>query len=70
MKTQARNEVPLYAATFVDDMYVDFDLAQDTANLVKNCKQYITNSMYHNAIRARTDDVLKELFALRDDPID
>jgi hypothetical protein len=51
-------------------MYVDFDLAQDTANLVKNCKQYITNSMYHNAIRARTDDVLKELFALRDDPID
>jgi hypothetical protein len=70
MTTQARNEVPLYAATFVDDMYVDFSLAQDTANLVKNCKQYITNSMYHNAIRARTDDVLKELFALRDDPID
>lgn len=24
----ARNEVPLYAATFVDDMYVNFELAQ------------------------------------------
>jgi hypothetical protein len=35
----ARNEVPLYAATFVDDMYVDFGLAQGTAKLVKNCKQ-------------------------------
>ncbi|TVY45284.1 Proline iminopeptidase [Lachnellula subtilissima] len=66
----ARNEVPLYSATYIDDMYVDYDLAQDTAKLVKNCKQYITNSMYHDAIRSKTDLVLKELFALRDDSID
>ena len=66
----ARNEVPLYAATFVDDMYVDFGLAQETAKLVKNCKQYITNGMYHDAIRSKTDEIMKELFALRDDSID
>ncbi|PVH88522.1 alpha/beta-hydrolase [Cadophora sp. DSE1049] len=66
----ARNEVPLYSATFVDDMYVDFGFAQETAKLVKNCKQYITNSMYHDAIRSKTDGVMKELFALRDDSID
>jgi len=66
----ARNEVPLYAATFVDDMYVDFGLAQETASLVKNCKQFVTNTMYHDAIRSKTDGVLKELFALRDDSID
>ena len=66
----ARNEVPLYAATYVDDMYVDFGLAQETATLVKNCKQFITNRMYHDAIRSSTDDVLKELFKLRDDSID
>jgi len=66
----ARNEVPLYAATFVDDMYVDFGLAQETAKLVKGCKQFITNSMYHDAMRSKTENVLKELFALRDDPID
>ncbi|KAG9248857.1 Alpha/Beta hydrolase protein, partial [Calycina marina] len=65
----ANNEVPLYAATFVDDMYVDFGLAQESAKLIQNCKQYITNSMYHNAIRAKTDGVLKGLFALRDDSI-
>jgi len=66
----ARNEVPLYAATFVDDMYVDYDLAQETAKLVKNCKQYITNGMYHDAIRSKTDDIMKELFKLRDDSVD
>jgi hypothetical protein len=66
----ARNDVPLYAATFVDDMYVDFELAQSTASLVKSCKQYITNGMYHDAIRSRTDRIMKELFALRDDSID
>ena len=30
----ARNEVPLYAATFVDDMYVDFGLAQETVSQI------------------------------------
>jgi hypothetical protein len=49
---------------------VDFGIAQQTARLVKNCRQYITNGMYHNALRSKTDDILKELFALRDDPID
>lgn len=49
---------------------MDFDLAQKTAKLVKNCKQFITNGMYHDAIRSRSDEIMKELFALRDDPID
>jgi len=31
----SRNEVPLYAATYVDDMYVDFDLAQGATRMVK-----------------------------------
>jgi len=68
--TLSKNEVPLYSATFIDDLYVDFGLAQETVKLVRNCKQYITNDMYHNAIRAKTDEVLKKLFALRDDTID
>ncbi len=51
-------------------MYVDFAIAQQTARLVKNCRQYITNGMYHNALTSKTDEVMKGLFALRDDPID
>jgi pimeloyl-ACP methyl ester carboxylesterase len=65
-----RNEVPLYAATYMDDMYVDFDFAQETAGLVNGCKTYVTNTMYHDAIRSKTEKVMKPIFALRDDSID
>jgi hypothetical protein len=64
------NEVPVYAAVYMDDMYVDFDLSMETARTIKGCKPFVTNSMYHNAIGAKTDSVLRELFARRDDVID
>ncbi|PYH46544.1 proline iminopeptidase [Aspergillus saccharolyticus JOP 1030-1] len=66
----AQNEVPVYAATYVDDMYVHFDLAQNTAAKIKGTKQFITNLMYHNAIRAKSDEVFQQLFAMREDTID
>lgn len=65
-----KNEVPVYAASYVDDMYVDFSCSMETANTIKGCKVFATNIMYHNAVSAKADDVLKELFALRDDVID
>ncbi len=64
------NEVPVYAVTYIDDMYVDYDLAQQRAAKIKNCKQYITNAMYHNGLGSKSDEVIKQLFALRDDVID
>lgn len=66
----ARNEVPVYSATFLDDMYVHYDLAMETAAKIRNCKQFITNTMYHNALRANSDELFRQLFALRDDTID
>ncbi|KAK0731600.1 Alpha/Beta hydrolase protein [Lasiosphaeris hirsuta] len=66
----ARNEVPVYAASFIDDMFVDFELARETAALVKGIQVFETNNMYHNAVRARTDEVLGQLFRMRDDSID
>ena len=65
-----KNEVPTYAAVYHEDMYVDFELSMETANTIKGCKPFVTNSMYHNAIGAKTDDVLREIFARRDDVID
>lgn len=65
-----KNEVPVYAATYFDDMYVDFNLSTETAKTIKGCKTYVTNAMYHNAISAKSDDVLKAVFELRDDVID
>ena len=66
----AKNEVPVYAAVYYDDMYVDFDLSMETAGKIKGCKTYVTNAMYHDAIRSKMDDVFKALFNLRDDTID
>lgn len=66
----AENKVPVYAASFIEDMYVDFDLARETAAEVEGIKVYETNSMYHNALRACSEQVISALFKMRDDPID
>lgn len=66
----AKNEVPVYSATYVEDMYVDFDFARDTASKIKGCKEFITNVLYHDALVHKTDELMKRLFALRDDTID
>jgi hypothetical protein len=65
-----KNEVPTYAAVYVDDMYVDLDLSMETANSIRGCKTFITNTMYHNGIGAKTDEVLRQIFSLRDDVMD
>ncbi|TID04672.1 Proline iminopeptidase [Colletotrichum higginsianum] len=65
-----KNTVPVYAAGYIDDMYVDYNFAKETAALVKGTKVYETNQLYHSALRGRTADVMRELFRLRDDPID
>jgi hypothetical protein len=69
-KQLAKNEVPVYAAVYMDDMYVDYDFSMATARKIKGCKTFVTNMMYHDAVRSRMDEVTKALFALRDDSID
>lgn len=66
----AQNDVPVYSASYTEDMYVAFSFAQQTAAKIKGCKQFITNSMYHDAMRGKSDELMKQLFALRDDTID
>lgn len=66
----SKNEVPVYAASYIDDMYVDYEFARETASLVRGIKTFETNMMYHSALRIKTDDVLQNLFGLRDDVMD
>jgi hypothetical protein len=66
----AKNEVPVYAATYIDDMYVHYDLASSTAAKIKGTKQFVTNTMYHDALRSKSSEVMRQLFNLRDDSID
>ncbi|KAL7927698.1 Alpha/Beta hydrolase protein [Trichoderma austrokoningii] len=65
-----KNEVPVYAASFIHDMYVDYGLAKDTADLIAGVKTFETNVMYHNALRAKAEEVIQHLFNLRDDVLD
>ncbi|KAF3388994.1 Proline iminopeptidase [Penicillium rolfsii] len=66
----AKNEVPVYAATYIDDMYVHFDLASSTAAKIKGTKQFVTNTLYHDALRSKSSEVMRQLLNLRDDSID
>lgn len=37
------NTVPVFAAGYIEDMYVDYDLARETARIVKGIKTFETN---------------------------
>ena len=67
-KQLARNEVPVFAVSYVDDMYVDFELARATAKKVRGIRVLETNAYYHNALRARSGEIIPVLLKLRDDP--
>ena len=47
--------------------YVDFQLSRETASKIGNCRTYITNILYHNALGAKTEEVIQHLFDLRED---
>ena len=65
-----RNKVTVYSSTYIDYMYVDFDLAQETAGLIKGCKTFVTNAMYHDAPSKKGEELMRALFALKEDSID
>jgi len=55
-----RNEVPLCAAVYFDDMYVDAELQLQTAREVPNVRAWVTNEHEHDGLRAGA--VLERLF--------
>jgi hypothetical protein len=44
-------QVPLAAASYVEDMYVDFNLVQETVAGVGGARQWVTNEYKHSGIR-------------------
>lgn len=47
----ADNEIPVAAAIYFDDMYVDAGLSLETAALVGNVECWVTNEYEHDGIR-------------------
>lgn len=66
-------DVPVVAATYYYDQYVDFELTMEAKKVFKNngnLRQYISSDHFHNGLRADTDKVLGSLFKLLESEID
>jgi hypothetical protein len=61
----AANEVPVLAAVYFDDMYVDAELQLDTARRVGNVRTWVTNEHEHDGLRADSSRVLGRLMDMR-----
>ncbi|RLV84646.1 Proline iminopeptidase [Meyerozyma sp. JA9] len=66
-------QVPIVAATYFYDQYVDFDTTMNVKRTIfgfENLRQYITSEFFHDGIRADAAKVLGSLFDLLDAEID
>jgi pimeloyl-ACP methyl ester carboxylesterase len=57
----AGNEVPLLAAVYADDMYVDMGLSLQTAAAVGSTRTWVTNEFEHDGLRTGGAQVLGRL---------
>ncbi|GGL07919.1 alpha/beta fold hydrolase [Mangrovihabitans endophyticus] len=57
----ASNEVPVLAAVYAEDMYVDADLSLETAAAVGNVRTWVTNEHQHDGLRTAGAQVLGHL---------
>lgn len=57
----ARNEVPVAATVYVDDMYVDRSLAEDTTRRVRGLRAWMTNEYAHDGLRADGERIVGRL---------
>ncbi|OON82884.1 alpha/beta fold hydrolase [Streptomyces tsukubensis] len=60
----ARNEVPVAAAVYHDDMYVDTEHALRTARTIRGLRTWVTDEFEHDGLRAGGPRVLDRLLSL------
>lgn len=63
------NSVPVAAASYYEDMFVDFNLAQETAKHIRALKQHITNEYLHDGIRENGVGLMERLLNMARDGI-
>ena len=59
-----RNEVPVAATIYVNDLYVERTFAEQTAAEIRGLRPWITNELEHNGLRADGERVLGRLIEL------
>jgi len=60
----ADNDVPVAAAVYADDPYVDATFSMETARAVRGARAWLTNEHLHNGLRADGVQVLDRLIAM------
>ncbi|TCR26955.1 alpha/beta fold hydrolase [Streptomyces sp. BK205] len=65
----ARNEVPVAAAVYHDDMYVDTAHSLQTARAIRGLRTWVTDEFEHDGVRAGGPRVLDRLLALTRDEV-
>lgn len=65
----AANEVPVVAAVYHDDMYVDTAHSLQTARAVRGLRTWVTDEFEHDGLRAGAPRVLDRLLALARDEV-
>ncbi|GAA3037735.1 alpha/beta fold hydrolase [Streptomyces glomeratus] len=65
----AANEVPVAAAIYHDDMYVDTAHALETARSIRGLRTWVTDEFEHDGVRAGGPRVLDRLLALTRDEV-
>lgn len=65
----AANEVPVAAAVYHDDMYVDTAHALQTARAIRGLRTWVTDEYEHDGVRASGPRVLDRLLALTRDEV-
>lgn len=53
--------VPVVAAVYYDDMYVERAFSEETAATIRGCRPWVTNQYQHNALRAQGEQVFSHL---------
>ncbi|MFJ9242052.1 alpha/beta fold hydrolase [Streptomyces sp. NPDC101776] len=65
----AANEVPVAAAVYHDDMYVDADHSLRTARSIRGLRTWVTDEFEHDGVRSGGPRVLDRLIALTRDEV-
>ena len=60
----ANNKVPIKAAVYTNDMYVDRNFSMELASIIPKIKIWETDKLEHNGLRSDGEKVLNNLFKL------
>ena len=60
----ATNEVPVAAAVYYNDMYVDRELSMQTAEAIRGLRAWVTSEYEHDGLRVSDGAVLDRLIGM------